>query len=342
MQQDEVGPRLTQYLRERLDRPGLELAAPPAALTGGSFTAIWRFELADPPEGWTGPLVLRGISGMPMQVRCEAGLQDGARAAGVPAPQVLAIETDPEPFGQRFIIMELLRGQSFLGGVTPVAFARDFPKITRRWPDRFEAILRRLGAADTSVVVRELERHGAKERFYLSTRHLSWVESLLGDDPRFTTALAWLRANEPPMPARMALVHGDLWPGNAMTDGDELTGLIDWTMGAVGDPALDVGFAKVGLLLSPEPFPPPPPIRQLVDALTTRVAREVHDRCAPLVGGDERVRYFEALRCIVQIAASVVEQRAGASVGWAHGIPALVAHLEATTGCPVPFVLGGP
>src|SRR6185312_3349372 len=136
--------------------------------------------------------------------------------------------------------------------------------------------------------------------------------------------LPWLRVNEPPMPERRALVHGDLWPGNVMTNGNELTGLIDWTMGAIGDPGLDVGFAKVGLLMAPEPFPSPPPMGRLVDVLTTRIAHEIHDRCAPLVGGDERVRYFEALRCIVQIAASVAERNAGVKVGWEHGIPALV------------------
>src|ERR1700760_5003413 len=106
----------------------------------------------------------------------------------------------------------------------------------RRWPARFEAIVRQLGAADTDVVVRQLERHGGLERFYLTTRHLNWAESLLADDAAFGQVLPWLRANEPPMPHRRALVHGDLWPANAMTNGNELTGLVDWTMGGVGDP----------------------------------------------------------------------------------------------------------
>jgi aminoglycoside phosphotransferase (APT) family kinase protein len=326
------------YLRDHLEAPDLQLTRPLEPLRGGSFTAIWRFELRDPPAGWSGPLVLRFIAGMPMQVRCEAGLQDGARAAGVPAPRVVAIETDPEPLGQRFIVMELLPHRPLLGGVTPLRFARDLPRLVRTWPDRFEAVLRRLGAADPEVVVRELERHGAKERFYLTTRHLSWAGQVLGDERAFDAVLAWLRANEPPLPSRPALVHGDLWPGNVLADGKQLGGLVDWTMGAVGDPALDLGFAKVGLLLAPDPFPPPS-LRRLVDWYTTRVAEEIHRRCAPLVGGDDRVRYFEAMRCVVQIAASVTERNAGGTVGWAHGMPALVAHLEATTGCSVPFSL---
>jgi hypothetical protein len=103
-------------------------------------------------------------------------------------------------------------------------------------------------------------------------------------------------------------------------------------MGGVGDPALDVGFARVGLALMPEPFPPPPPIRQAVHAMGTYLARKVGRRCNDLVGGDERVAYFEALRCAVQLADVVAARRAGGRAGWEHGVPALVAHLCTTTG----------
>jgi hypothetical protein len=133
------------------------------------------------------------------------------------------------------------------------------------------------------------------------------------------------------------LVHGDLWPGNVLVLDGAMSGLVDWTRGAIGDPALDVGFARVGVLLMPEPFPPPPPIRQLIHAAGTHIAEGIGERCTAAVGGEERVRYHEALRCAVELANVVVERRAGARPGWDHGVPALVRHLEGISGQAVPF-----
>lgn len=93
----------------------------------------------------------------------------------------------------------------------------------------------------------------------------------------------------------------------------------------------------MGFLLMPEPFPPPPPLRQLVHAAGVRIAEGIGEQCTVSVGGGERVRYYEALRCAVQLATVVAERRAGTKPGWDHGVPALVGHLEAITGQSVQF-----
>ena len=160
---------------------------------------------------------------------------------------------------------------------------------------------------------------------------------VLAEEAAFGEAIAWLRANAPPPPERPTLVHGDLWPGNVLMRDGSLSGLVDWTRGAIGEAALDVGFARVGFLLMPEPFPPPSPFRQLVHLAGMHIAEGIDDRCTSAVGGEERVRYYEALRCAVELATVVEERRAGAKPGWDHGVPALVRHLEAVSGHPVPF-----
>jgi aminoglycoside phosphotransferase (APT) family kinase protein len=189
-----------------------------------------------------------------------------------------------------------------------------------------------LAAADTAPVLQALARQGVPEDLAVTTRHLSWIEETLGDDRGLDEGVAWLKANKPQLPEQPRLVHGDLWPANVLFGGGALCGLVDWTMGAVGDPALDVGFAKVGLALMPEPFPPPPPLRNAVHACGSRMARQIHERGAPLVGGDSRVSYYEALRCMVQIAVVYADRQAGRENGWEHGIPALVKHLNTVTG----------
>src|SRR4051794_9423189 len=147
MGDDDLGPKLLAYLRALLELPRLEFAVQPKPLANSGFTSIWAFELRQPPPGWEGQLVLRFINGMPMQVRCEAGLQDGARASGLPAPRVLTLETQPGPLGARFVIMERLPGKSFRGGIDPLRFVYDLPKLVWPWPARFESILRQLGEA---------------------------------------------------------------------------------------------------------------------------------------------------------------------------------------------------
>ena len=198
-------------------------------------------------------------------------------------------------------------------------------------------VLEQLGRADTTPLLEAMERHGVPERSAWSTRHLDHAESMLGEEAAFREAIPWLRAHAPPPPERPTLVHGDLWPGNVLMRDGSLSGLVDWPRGAIGEPALDVGFARVGFLLMPEPFPPPSPFRQLVHLAGMHIAEGIDDRCTSAVGGEERVRYYEALRCVVELATSWSNAAPAPKPGWDHGVPALVRHLEAVSGQPVPF-----
>ena len=42
------------------------------------------------------------------------------------------------------------------------------------------------------------------------------------------------------------LVHWDIWAGNIFTDGEHVTGIIDWERSLWGDPLLEVGFRTFG------------------------------------------------------------------------------------------------
>jgi aminoglycoside phosphotransferase (APT) family kinase protein len=329
-----LAKRLGEYLRGRVDA-AVDVAVPPTPLGGGAFSQVFRFELASAPVEWSGPLVLRLLATSAEQVRLEAGLQEGARAASVPAPRMLAVEADPGVLGQPFMIMELLPGRGFLRGIEWHRFVRDFPKMLTSWPGTFADVLGLLAAANTSTVLDTLSRRGVPADSASTTRHLSWIEGTLGLKTPFVDIVEWLNANQPEPPDRPVLVHGDLWPANVLMVGRVIGGLVDWTMGAIGDPALDVGFAKVGLALMPEPFPPPPPISTGLHAGGVRMADEIHERCAPLVGGDERVRYYEALRCAVEIAAVQADRRLGRRNGWIHGLNALARHFNKMTGLEV-------
>ena len=42
-------------------------------------------------------------------------------------------------------------------------------------------------------------------------------------------------------------IHGDLFLDNVLSDGVEITGLIDWAFGALGDPRYDLALAMYGM-----------------------------------------------------------------------------------------------
>jgi aminoglycoside phosphotransferase (APT) family kinase protein len=48
----------------------------------------------------------------------------------------------------------------------------------------------------------------------------------------------------PVPPAPPVFVHGDLWQGNTLWDGDRLTGIIDWDGAGVGPAGIDLGSLR--------------------------------------------------------------------------------------------------
>jgi aminoglycoside phosphotransferase (APT) family kinase protein len=83
-----------------------------------------------------------------------------------------------------------------------------------------------------------------------------WVSHYLERDPGALDesigegrTQAALRRQWPPVTATPAvLVHGDVWPGNLIWDGDRLAAVIDWEDAVVGDPLIDVAVARLDLL----------------------------------------------------------------------------------------------
>jgi aminoglycoside phosphotransferase (APT) family kinase protein len=302
---------------------------PPIAMGGGKFSSVYAFEVTPSPEGWAGSFVIRLVSS-PEQVRLEAGLHRAAQAEGLRAPRLLLWEAAAPSLGTGYLIMERVPGRSYLRGVEPRRFVLDLPKLLASWPRQVPRILNALARVDVDAAVAVLDRDGVPDDLSRPGRHLRAVSVTLAGEPTLAGTVGWLHDNAPSPPSRLALVHGDLWPGNVFIDRREIR-LIDWTRGGIDDPALDVGFAKVGFALMPEPFPPPAPIRQLGEAIGRSIARRLAVHCEPLVGGADRVQYYEALRCAVELADVVTGRAAGTRPGWDHGVPALIRHLENIT-----------
>jgi len=68
-------------------------------------------------------------------------------------------------------------------------------------------------------------------RMFLATYH----------DPLLTYGVQWLRRHVPPSVERVSLVQGDTGPVNFLFEGREVTAVIDWEWGHLGDPLEDLG-----------------------------------------------------------------------------------------------------
>jgi aminoglycoside phosphotransferase (APT) family kinase protein len=346
------GPaRLLAFLREHLGDRRVEFGQAPRQLRGGAFTEVLWFTLTGAPDPWMSPLVLRLYPETDDrdQPRLELAIQNGLAEAGFPAPRVLLAHCEPDVLGHMFVVMERLPGRAYLRGVRWDKFARDFPRVVVAWPSVLARLQDRLHGLEPSSVLKATSAQSLTPSGVSTRRHLEFVEGQLGEfgGDGARSALKWILANEPAQPASPSVVHGDLWPANVLMQRGKLTGVVDWNVASVGDPALDVGFAKAGLALIPAPFPPPPPLRQGLTSAGGSVARRFYDAYNDLRPvAAERVQYYEALRCLLELA-TVARYRVKVERGespvhprppWDNGVRALTKHFTAVSG--VPFRLG--
>lgn len=302
-----VDVALLQHLRDALGS-GVSYEEPPVRLGGGFYTDNYAFRVAGGPVGWDGPLVLRlfPASAPPRLARREAVVQNLA-AEHVPAPRVLLHQEGTHLEGREWFIMQRLPGHPVLGGVEVGQILRSVPTLLRRLPQltaTTQLALQRVDATPFVDAVGEDEAGTGRWLDLIGAR----VEM---DAPGMARGLAWL-AEQCPRPAgRPVLCHGDLWGGNLLVEGGRVTGVIDWTLATAAEPALEVGFTTMSLLLAPIPVPAPvlAALRAGARSMCRRYLRTYRQ------GTDAdlaTISYYEALRCAVELTAVVAYRSADA------------------------------
>lgn len=177
----------------------------------------WLLTLADGTE-----VVLREGDRSPLATEVAALRRLGP--GGLPVPRLLAADLD---------------------GARPLVLTTRLPGTSRTSASPSPDRLRALGAAAALVHAAPAPDDPAlpgRDRpiavvDFAALRRESPVRPLLAE------AEAVLAATPPPAGPRV-LVHGDLWHGNTLWDGDRLTGLVDWDCAGVGHPGVDVGSLR--------------------------------------------------------------------------------------------------
>ena len=217
----------------------------------------------------------------------EAGLQNAIRVAGFDRlADIVAVCEDETVLGVPFYVMRHLDGHVITGELPP-GLESEHARFALG-TDLVDALVE-IHSAD---VLRPELAAFARPGSYLErqVRRFTglWEINKTRDLPQVDSVAGWLAANLPD-PLAPTVVHGDYRLGNMMVAPDEPTRIVavlDWEMGAIGDPRADVGYllatytepkGRVSALgSSPVTGEPGFPTRaQLVERYETRSGREV-------------------------------------------------------------------
>jgi aminoglycoside phosphotransferase (APT) family kinase protein len=163
----------------------------------------------------------------------------------VPAPKAWALDADGAVTGASSILLQRMPGQA-----DAVAYLRERDENQgRRLTEDLARAAAALHTADPSGLVGVLGRDvGGQVGYWRSV----YLDARLEPLPVLAWLFGWLD-DHVPEPARCAIVHGDLRPGNFLYSRDRLVALLDWEMVHLGDPTEDLAWIYRPLW-SPERF----------------------------------------------------------------------------------------
>jgi aminoglycoside phosphotransferase (APT) family kinase protein len=307
-----LADELLGVARADTGRGELDYAEPPVQLGGGFFTQNHAFSLTGAPPPWDGPLVARLFpnEAPPDLARREAVVQRVLVAQGYPAPPIVWFEEGARLASRRCFVMRRLPGRPIIGGIRPrdlIVSARQLLGQLVNVTASAQASLHRLDATPLVEQLNDLPL--GLERWF---EHLAEFDGLVD-------GLEWLLAHRPSNATRTVVCHGDLHPGNILIERDRVTGVLDYTVVTVAEPALDVGYTTMGFDLTP--IDAPAPIQRLAARFGRGIGRRYVAAYRAQTGADlSNQRYYEALRCASELA-NVIVYRLARARGEQHDAP---------------------
>jgi aminoglycoside phosphotransferase (APT) family kinase protein len=239
--------RLARFMDQwNLPGSGEQLSA--RFITGGASNELFEIKRGDSAFALRRPprIVPPGRNDtMLREYRLLAALAD----TDVPHARVVAVCDDPELMGGTFYLMELVEGWSPLGGGGwPAPFDTD---LQARRGLAFQLVDGIAKLAKVDWQSKGLEGFGRPDGFHERQvdRWMSHLEKVkFREIPGIDEAANWLRHHKP-RNYQPGIMHGDYQFANVMfRDGApaRLAAIVDWEMGTVGDPLLDLGWVVQG------------------------------------------------------------------------------------------------
>jgi aminoglycoside phosphotransferase (APT) family kinase protein len=172
----------------------------------------------------------------------EARLQLALAPHGIRLPAIRAVCEDEGVIGVPFYVMDYLPGPIVTGALPPGLEREEDRRALGL--DLVETLVEIHAVDVRSPGVADFVREGSYPERQVRRFTQLWDVNRTRELPDVVAVGDWLAANLPE-PAPLAVVHGDYRLGNMILDADEPTrirAVLDWEMGAVGDPRADVGY----------------------------------------------------------------------------------------------------
>jgi aminoglycoside phosphotransferase (APT) family kinase protein len=173
----------------------------------------------------------------------ESGLQLALEPLGIRVPHIRAVCEDDSLLGVPFYVMDYIDGHVVTTALPP-PLDHD-PEARRRLADDLVDTLVEIHAADVGMpALAAFLRPGNYNERQVRRFSQLWEVNQTRDLPTVVEVGQWLAANAPEqLPA--TVVHGDYRLGNMIVRREEperVAAVLDWEMGAIGDPRADVGY----------------------------------------------------------------------------------------------------
>jgi len=172
----------------------------------------------------------------------EARLQLALAPQGIRLPPILAVCEDESVLGVPFYVMAFLDGHVVTDRLPP---GLEDPAARRRLGDELVDALVEIHAADVSdPALAAFARPGSYLERQVRRFSQLW-EINATREIREVVEVGRRLADELPTPVSDTVVHGDYRLGNLMVERerpDRVQAVLDWEMGAIGDPRADLGY----------------------------------------------------------------------------------------------------
>ena len=205
---------------------------------GGNARRAYAFD-ATWPEGRVVPCIMLcqvAAKHVDSDTAAEYGVLRAMNGSQVRAPAALALDADGAVTGTPAIVLERIGGEA---GAVPFLKQQD-PAIGRALTEDLARATADLHCFDWQAAGLDA---GAGDPVIAQIDHweASFRQHRLEPHPVLAWLFGWLRRNAP-RPQRVALIHGDLRPGNFLYEGSGVNALLDWEMAHIGDPAEDIAW----------------------------------------------------------------------------------------------------
>jgi len=173
----------------------------------------------------------------------EARLQLALAPLGIRVPTILAVCEDEGLLGVPFYVMGHVDGEVVTVKL-PRALEADEDARRRLGEDLVDALVEIHAADVEDPALAAFARPGSYAERQVRRFSQLWEVNATRELPTVDAVGAWLAAHLPdPLPP--TVVHGDYRLGNMIVDRERparIAAVLDWEMGAIGDPRADVGY----------------------------------------------------------------------------------------------------